>query len=141
MGQGYSTDLRERVIGDVGAGLSRREAGRRLRVSASSAVRWVKLHALTGSVAPKPRGGRPRSPLAPIKEWLLALIASEPDLTLEAIVTRVFETHGVKTSTSAVDRFYVSHKITFKKKPTRQRTETARRGRGARDLAGRSIEL
>lgn len=43
------------------------------------------------------------------------MIASEPDLTLEAIVTQVFEIHGLKTSTSAVDRFYARHKISFKK--------------------------
>jgi len=75
-----------------------------------------KLHELTGNVAAKPRGGQPRSPLERLKDWLLHLIASEPDLTLEAIVTQVFEIHGLKTSTSAVDRFYARHKISFKKK-------------------------
>src|SRR5260370_25539311 len=125
MAQGYSTDLRERVIADVEGGLRRRASGRRIRISAGSAVRWAKLHALTGSVAPKPRGGRPRSPLAPFKDWLLHLIATEPDLTLDAVVKRVLEAHGVKTSTSAVDRFFTRHKISFKKKPARQRAETA----------------
>ena len=124
-GHGYSTDLRERVIADVEEGLSRREAGRRLRVSASSAVRWAKLYELTGGVAPKPRGGRSRSPLAPLTDWLLTLIAAKPDLTLEAVAGRVRETHGVETSTSSVDRFYARHKISFKKKPARQRTSAA----------------
>jgi transposase len=125
MGQDYSMDLRARVVADVEEGRSRREAARRLRVSASSAVRWAKLHELTGSLAPKPRGGRSRSPLAPLTDWLLALITAEPDLTLDAIAKQVFETHGVKTSTSSVDRFYARHKISFKKKPARQRTRTA----------------
>jgi transposase len=125
MGQAYSTDLRLRVIADVEEGLSRREAGRRLRVSAASAVRWAKFHELTGAVAAKPRGGRRRSPLAPLADWLLDLIAVRPDLTLAAVAKLVLETHGVKTSTSAVDRFYAGHKISFKKKPARQRTATA----------------
>jgi transposase len=124
-GQGYSTDLRERVIAEVEEGLSRREAGRRLRVSASSAIRWAKLYERTGSLAPKPRGGQPRSPLAPLTDWLLSLVEAEPDLTLEAIVQRVIETHGMETSTSSVDRFYARHKISFKKKSARQRTRAA----------------
>ncbi|SRR6266481_2494938 len=118
----YSADLRERVVLEVNEGLSRREAARRLRISASSAIRWAQLYALTGEVSSRRRGGRSRSPLAAYGEWLLGLIAREVDLTLEAIVARILETHGVQTSTSSVDRFYARHKVSFKKKPTRQRT-------------------
>jgi len=75
-------------------------------VSASSAVRWAKLHELTGSPAAKPRGGVSRSPLAPLTDWLLAL---------DAITKRLFAAHEVKTSTSSVNRFYARHKISFKK--------------------------
>jgi transposase len=67
-------------------------------------MRWAKLYEVTGSLAPKPRGGRPRSPLAPLTDWLLTLIDAEPDLTREAVAQRVLETHGVKTSTNAAPR-------------------------------------
>ncbi len=128
MGSSYSEDLRERVVLEVGSGVSRREAARRFRVSASSAIRWAELHDQTGSVSPKPRGGRSRSPLEPHASWLLDLIAREPDPTLEEIAVRVAEALGVKTTKSSVDRFYARHEISFKKKPARQRAGQARRG-------------
>src|SRR5439155_1249720 len=50
MGQGaYSNDLRSRVVAEVAAGTSRRQAARLYRVSASSAVRWAELHDETGT--------------------------------------------------------------------------------------------
>ena len=82
MGGSRSLDLRERVVAEVSAGVSRRQAAARFRVSPASAVRWAALKDETGSVAPRPRGGRSRSPLEPHAAWLLDLVAGEPDLTL-----------------------------------------------------------
>lgn len=128
MGQStYSTDLRERVVLAVGEGVSRREAARVFRVSASSAIRWAELQDQTGRVCPKPRGGHRRSPLEAHAAWLLGLISREKDLTLEEIAARIGRELGVKTTKSSVDRFYVRHGITFKKKPARERTGQARR--------------
>ena len=80
MGQrAYSNDLRSRVVAEVATGTSRREAARLYRVSASSAVRWAELHDETGSVNPRPRGGKSRSPLEPHTDWLLNLVAQESD--------------------------------------------------------------
>lgn len=124
---GYSTDLRERVVMSVAEGASRREAARLFRVSASSAIRWVDLQDQFGSVRPKSRGGVVRSPLAPHAAWLLALIATEKDLTLNEIVARIGGELGVSTTKSSVDRFYARHGITFKKKPARERTGQTRR--------------
>src|SRR6266536_925856 len=90
MGQGaYSSDLRSRVVAEVAAGTSRRQAARLYRVSASSAVRWAELHDETGSVSPRPRGGKSRSPLQPHRDWLLKLVAEEPDLTLRELEQRI----------------------------------------------------
>src|SRR5713101_7190453 len=94
----YSDDLRERVVLEVGEGVSRREAARRFRVSASSAIRWAERHDETGSVSPKPRGGHRRSPLEPHAAWLLELVAKEPDLTLEEIAGRVAQDLGVEAT-------------------------------------------
>lgn len=133
----YSGDLRALVVAEVASGSSRRAAARRFQVSVSSAIRWVELHARTGSVGPRRRGGRSRSPLEPHAAWLLALLAKEPDLTLAALAQRVLAELGLRTSESSLDRFFGRHKIGFKKKPARGRTGQARRGRGAGGLEGR----
>jgi len=69
----HSDDLRSRVVGEILAGASRREAAERFKVSAASAVRWAQLYSQTGGVGPRPRGGKSRSPLEPHAAWLLDL--------------------------------------------------------------------
>jgi transposase len=134
----YSQDLRERVVGAVEAGASCHEAAAAFDVSPSSAIRWVGRWRRTGSAAAKPMGGK-NSPLdAPNhKKWLLALIAAEPDLTLEEIRGRL-HARGVMVSASSVWRFCDRHNITFKKKPARSRTGPRRRPSGARELETRA---
>src|SRR5664279_2777468 len=85
----HSDDLRSRVVAEILAGASRRQAAERFKVSAASAVRWAQLYSQTGGVGPRPRGGKSRSPLEPHAAWLLDLTTAEPDLTLEAIVQRL----------------------------------------------------
>jgi len=131
----YSDDLRARVVAAVASGCSRRAAAERFAVSAPSAVRWVALHAETGSVSARRRGGKRRSPLEPHASWLLELIAQEPDLTLAEIVERLLD-RGVHTTDSSLDRFFKRHKVSFKKNSARSRAGTARRGRSAATLEG-----
>ena len=57
MPQSYSGDLRERVIGTVEAGASRREAADLFEISTSSGIRWVQRWHEDSSSEPKPRGG------------------------------------------------------------------------------------
>ena len=73
MARPYSLDLRERLIALVKAGCSAREAGRRLKVCASTAINWAKRWRLTGSVAAKPMHGHPPLKLAPHKDLVLKL--------------------------------------------------------------------
>jgi transposase len=127
MSSARSVDLRWRVVAEVELGSSRRAAARRFKVGASSAIRWVTLKAETGSLEPQ-RGRKARSPLEPHKDWLLTLTAEEPDLTLKETVDRIGRELGVKTSISAVDRFYDRHDVSFKKKRSRGRAEPAGRG-------------
>ena len=84
-------------------------------MSASSAVRWAERHDASGSVSPRPRGGRSRSPLERHRAWLLELTAKEQDLTLLEIEQRVFETLVVRTTESSIRRFFKRHGISFKK--------------------------
>ena len=128
MGQGaYSNDLRSRVVAEVAAGTSRRQAARLYRVSASSAVRWAELHDETGSVSPRPRGGKSRSPLQPHRDWLLKLVAEEPDLTLRELEQRISEGVGLVTTERSIRRFFKRYGISFKKNAARPRTGTPRR--------------
>ena len=52
-----SLDLRMRVLREVEAGASRREAAECVEVSASSAIKWMQRLNETGSIAAKPSGG------------------------------------------------------------------------------------
>jgi transposase len=130
-GKTYSNDLRSRLVAEVAAGTSRREAARIYRVSASSAVRWTERNDTTGSVSPRPRGGTSRSPFEPHGTWLLELNTKEPDLTLVEIAQRVLQTLGLQTTEGSIRRFFKRHGISFKKKPARRRTGSTGRGSGA----------
>jgi transposase len=132
----YSEDLRVRVVAAVSDGCSRRAAAARFAVSPASAVRWVGLHEETGSVSPRPRTRKSRSPLEPHAQWLLDLVAREPDLTLAEMVERLLQDCGVRTSDSSVDRFLARHAVSFKKNSARRRAGAAGRGRGAATLEG-----
>jgi len=136
MGKARSEDLRSRVVAEVAAGSSRRKAAARFKVSIASAVRWVQLHAQTGAVSPRRRGGKSRSPLEPHAAWLLDLVAREPDLTLEEIRARIAECLGIETSLWSVHRFFRRHAVSFKKNPARHRAGSARRGPGAGAVEG-----
>src|SRR5690348_5542085 len=89
MPRAYSMDLRERVVAAVGGGLSARGAAGVFGVSVSSAIRWAQRMRREGSPAAKPTGGDHRSRLTGHAAWLLALIAEQPDLTLEEIRQRL----------------------------------------------------
>jgi transposase len=109
----YSIDLRGRVIGEVESGSSRREAAERYGLSPSVVVIWMQRFEATGSVAAKPSGGS-TSPLEKHAEFLLALIARQPALTLDEIVAALRK-RRISGSRSAVWRFFARRDISFKK--------------------------
>jgi transposase len=124
----YSDDLRARVIEDVVTGASRREAAEHYGISPSVVVIWAQRFERTGSVAAKPSGGS-TSPLEQHAEFLLGLVADEPDLTLDEIVAAMGK-RKIAGSRSAVWRFFDRRNISFKKNSVRCGAEA--RGRGAR---------
>jgi transposase len=136
MPKSYSSDLRKRVIETVETGASRREAAERFDIDASSAVRWLRCWNESGRCAPKPRGGSV-SPLERYAEQILALVAGQPDLTLQEIVMDLRK-RRIRTSQSAVARFFQRHDITFKKKPAGGGTAARRRGPSAPALDPRA---
>ncbi len=90
-------------------------------------MRWAELHDETGSVSPRPRGGKSRSPLEPHQDWLLKLVAEEPDLTLRELEQRISEGVGLVTTERSIRRFFKRYGISFKKNAARPRTGAARR--------------
>jgi len=121
MAKGYSKDLRVRAVALVEEGESRREAARLLGLVPSTAIRWIERWTTTGSVDAKPGTGHSRSPLEKHKQWLLDLVAAEPDLTLEEIRARLRTEKKQKAGIGSIWRFFDRHDITFKKNSARGR--------------------
>ena len=127
----YSEEFRIRVIEDVVTGASRREAAEQYGISPSVVVIWAQRYEATGSVAAKPSGGS-TSPLEQHAEFLLALIAEQPDMTLDEIVAAMRK-RRIAGSRSAVWRFFARRHISFKKNSVRGGAEA--RGRRSRTPA------
>ena len=119
MPKAYSGDLRERVIEAVEAGASRHEAAEYFEVSVASAVKWLQRWNKERSAAPKPRGGSV-SPLEVFASEILAVVAEQPDLTLDETLVELRK-RRIKTSRSSLWRFFDRHDITLKKKACRRR--------------------
>lgn len=122
----YSIDLRGRVIEEVETGASRREAAERYGLSPSVVVLWVQRFEATGSVAARPSGGS-TSPLEKHAEFLLGLIAEQPDMTLDEIVATMRK-RRIAGSRSAVWRLFARRNISFKKNSVRRGAEALGRG-------------
>jgi transposase len=135
-----SLDLRRRIIRAVEEeGMSRRAAAARFGVAPSTAVELVRQWKATGNCEAQPQGGDRRSGrIEAHSAHLLALVKSEPDITLEEIASRLLETHGERFVPSVLWRFFDRHDLTFKKNCARQRAGSSGRGRAARRLAGPS---
>ena len=125
MAKGYSKDLRVRAVAIVESGESAREAARILNLGAATAIRWIDRWTNTGSVDALPGTGHSRSPLKAHEQWLLDLVAAEPDLTLEEIRMRLARDRKLKAGRTSIWRFYERNKITFKKNAPRRRAGPA----------------
>lgn len=121
MGRSYSQDLRDRVIDAVEReGMSRRGAAHRFGVSESAAIKWLQRYHGTGERTPVGTGGHRRSVLKPHREFLEAVRAEQPDITLAALCRRLAEELGVKADTSMLSRFFRREGITLKKRRSRR---------------------
>ena len=136
MPKAYSADMRERVLARVESGASRREAAEHFEVSASVAIIWVKCYRETGRCAAKPRGGS-TSPLEEHADFLLTLVAEQPDLTLDEVVCAMRK-QRIPGSRTAIWRFFERHQISYKKKPARGGAGARGRGAGTPALDART---
>ena len=119
MGAPYSLDLRERVVAAVAAGLSRRAAAERFSVSESSAIRWTRREAETGSPAALPMGGGKPFTLADEDAWIRARVEEKPDITGRELLAEL-NRRGIEVSYYGVWHFLDRAGLSFKKNPARQ---------------------
>lgn len=127
MGAPYSFDLRERVVAAVAGGMSRKQAAALYQVSHSSAIRWTKRKAETGSPAALPMGGKKPFALADEETWVRARVAEKPDITGRELLAELTG-RGVDVSYYGVWNFLDRAALSFKKKPARQRAGPRRCG-------------
>lgn len=94
MARAYSQDLRERVID---AGTSARQAAERFGIGVATAIVWVR-RAREGERSARKQGQPKRSKLDQHREFLLALIEAEPDITIAEMQERLRSEAGVTAS-------------------------------------------
>jgi transposase len=124
MARPYSRDLRERVVGAVASGLSRRRAASVFGVGIATVIEWVRVWRDSGRLEAKPMGGDHNSRLKEERAWLLERVAAAPDLTLEEIRAEL-SGRGKQVGYGTVWRFFAAEGISFKKNRTRQRARAA----------------
>jgi len=130
MGKPYSEHLRRTVVQAIEDGYTREEIAEAYEVSLSSVGRFVRLWRTTGSVSPEKFGGHKGYALAGREQQIKQRIAEQPDVTLAEL--RVWlARQKVVVGKSSIARFLNHLDLTFKKKPARGRTGSARRRCGA----------
>jgi transposase len=125
MARPYSLDLRERVVEAIEGGLSRREAAELFGVSPSTAVKWMRRHQDSGSVAARAMGGDRRSRLGGERSFIEERLEAVNDLTIEELRATLREERGIVVGYGTVWRFLAKEKITLKKNRARIRARAA----------------
>ena len=133
MARPYSLDLRERVVAAVAGGQTCRSVAATFGVSVASVVKWSQRYRATGSAAAKRMGGNRPYALAGEREFVRQRLAEEPDITLRGLAEALSE-RGVNVSIYAVWHFLQHEGLSFKKKHSRKRAGSARRGAPARQM-------
>jgi len=125
MGKGLSSDLRERVYGDIESGQSRRAAGRRFGVSASTSVRIAQRMARKGSLAPDKQGRPPGGgKLAPYAEVLIRWVEENGDITMPELAAKLEAECGVSAHPASLSRFLINQGFSVKKNSAGQRSRS-----------------
>jgi len=125
MPQSLSNDLRERVVAFVEAGHSCNEAARRFDTSVSFAVNLMALYRETGSVEPRPIGGRRHGKLDAGEAFLLAFVARRPDVTMPDLAAALLAEKGIAAAPQSLSRWLIKKGLSFKKNSSGKRTRQA----------------
>jgi transposase len=134
MAKPYSRDLRERVVRFVEEGYSRHAAAAHFNVSVSFVVNLVSAFRATGSLEPKPSGGRRHAKLEPHRTFLLTQVDERPDITMPELAAELVAATGETVTPPALSRWLIRVGYRFKKNSAGQRARSARRLQGARRM-------
>lgn len=85
MAKPLDLDLRLRIVAAVEAGAACRSAASRFDVSESTAIKLLRRYRATGSIAPGKIGGHCSPRLEAERDWLMARVAEQPDITVWAL--------------------------------------------------------
>ena len=116
MGAAYSIDLRERVLLDLDAGMTKASIARNYRVSTRWVYKLQKQREATGDIAPRRGKTGPKPKLAEHADRLLRLVEEQPDASLAELRERLGVAVGITTVWNALR----SLGVTFKKGPPRR---------------------
>ena len=112
-----SQDIRSRFQSLHMEGHSAREIGRRLLMSAATAVRFAASLRRGGDLVPAAnsrRSGHGR--LVPYEGFFTELVEQDPDMTLKELQAALLEGHGVHVSLSGIDTVLRRLGYTYKKR-------------------------
>ena len=119
----YSLDLRQRAARYClkhGSG----KTAETFSIGRATAVRWAAKLRQTGDVAVGKVGGHRRPVLEPHADWIRERIVSESHVSLRRLQAELNE-RGVIVGYGAVRRTVHRLGLSFKKKPSRRRSDTA----------------
>ncbi len=112
-----SPDIRSRFQALHLEGHSAREIGRRLMISAATAVRFAARLRRTGTRAPAANSRRlGHGRLVPYEGFCAQLVEQDPDITLKELQAALLEAHGVQASLSGIDVMLRRLDLTYKKR-------------------------
>lgn len=134
MPKAFSIDLRERIARFVNAGHSCHAAARHFGVSVSCVVKLMAAYRATGSLKPKPGGGRRHSKLEPHRAFLLARVAEKDDTTMPELAAEL-ATKGTDVAPASISRWFIRNGYRFKKNTAGHRARPSRHPNGTSRMA------
>lgn len=116
MARALSDDLRSRVLGASARGMSARSAAARFGIGVSTAIAWI-ANARQGQLTPARQGRRSGSRLDVHEAFIVGMIETSKDITLDEMVARLGDERQVRIGRSALDVWLRKRGWTFKKRP------------------------
>ena len=138
MSNALSMDLRVRFKRLVDDGMRAAAAGRALLLSRATAARWGKKVRNGEPLEPLPSGPRKGNGKLDFQILFFAeLIDQDPDITLAELRSALWDAHGVRCCSSAIDAALRRHGYTYKKGLVAQERDKPEIREARRDWARR----
>ncbi len=114
----YSLDLRQKVVQAHQEGkLSIRKLAQQFRIAPATVQKYLKQYRQTQDLTPQKLGTRKVGILENYKDFVLSMVESYPDWTLQQYTEYLAEQCDVDVSLSTLCRFLNKQGLTLKKKP------------------------